>query len=132
MYSIRAVYGLFAGRRKPPDQRERSVTSEAGGAAELQRRKKMSLTIMTEIMINRMVVTALRRRGRAASRGVGRRSGMVVPSGRENGLQRLLRARHLGLRHRDAGRHDHAPGAVKRALGQLKAEQTVAVEWARQ
>jgi hypothetical protein len=131
LYSIRAVYGLFTGRRNPPDQRERSVTSEAGGAAELQRRTKMSLTIMTEIMINRMVVTALRRRGGAASRGVGRRSGMVVPSGRENGLQRL-RARHLGLRHGSAGRHDHAPGAVKRALGQFEAEQAVALERVRQ
>ena len=77
MYSIRAVYGLFAGRRKPPDQRERSVTSEAGGAAELQRRKKMSLTIMTEIMISRTVVTALRTRERTRSRDAGRVAGMA-------------------------------------------------------
>jgi hypothetical protein len=41
------------------------VTSEAGGVAPLQRRTKMSLTIMTEIMIRSTVVMTLRNRERA-------------------------------------------------------------------
>jgi hypothetical protein len=59
-------------------QGERRVTSEDAGGVEPHRRTKMSLTIMTLSMINRIVVTVLRRRKRAASRLVGRFSGTMV------------------------------------------------------
>jgi hypothetical protein len=75
----------FAGLRAFPQyvqpplyHRERCVTSVRGGVVELHRRAKMSLTIMTEIMISRTVVMMLRTRERAASYGVARLSGMTV------------------------------------------------------
>src|SRR6266851_5652682 len=55
---IRATPPLYYG--------ERCVTSVRGGVVELHRRAMMSLTIMTEIMISRTVVTMLRTRERAA------------------------------------------------------------------
>ena len=45
---------------------------------------------------------------------------------------RVSCGRGLRLRRRLAGRHDHAPGAVERALAQLEAEQAVALERAGQ
>ena len=113
----------------PGHVRERSVTSDDGGGAALQRRTNMSLTIMIEIMISTMVVTMLRKRGRAAWRTMGRDSGMMVRSRRvRNGRQRHSGAGATRFQRGGGGRRNHAPGAVERALAQLKAKQAVAFE----
>jgi hypothetical protein len=100
-------------------QGERRVTSEDAGGVEPHRRTKMSLTIMTLNKMRSTVVTALRRRKRAASRFVVRSFGMMVgASGRARyGAQRLFGPRCRNFRQRRAGRQDHAPGAVERSVG---------------
>jgi hypothetical protein len=71
--------GFSPGLRNPSlYQGERCVTSGRAGVAEPHRRTNMSLTIMTLSMINRIVLTVLRRREGAALRGVGRFFGMMV------------------------------------------------------
>src|SRR6185312_6036009 len=100
--------------------------SEAGGVAPLQRRTKMSLTIMTEIMIRSTVVMTPRNRDRAPSGGAGRLSGTALRRARHEPC--LRRPRCPCFRQGSAGRRDHAPGAVERALAQIQAEQPVALE----
>src|SRR5882757_7425780 len=104
--------------------------SETGGVPAPQRRTRMSLTIMTEIMIKRIVVMRLRTLERTASAGSGRLV-MARSRGVRHGPQRFGRTCCLGFQHRCA-RRDHSPGAVERALAQLKAEQAVALERPRQ
>src|SRR4029079_2063710 len=106
------------------------VTSEAGGVAPLQRRTKMSLTIMTEIMIRSTVVMTLRNRERAPSGGAGRLSGTALRHARHEPC--LRRPRCPCFRQGRAGLGNHPPGAVEHALAQLQSEQPVAVEGARQ
>src|SRR5258707_11419218 len=93
----------------------------------------MSLTIMTEIRIIRIVGMMLRTRGRAASPWVRRLSGMARALRRvRHDLECLPRPRGLGPEQQRASRADHAPGAIERALAQLEAEQAVAFERAGQ
>jgi hypothetical protein len=100
--------------------------SEADGVGPPQRRTRMSLTIMTEIMIRSTVVMMLRKRGRASALGSERLFGMASSHARHE--QCLPGTGCLGFRQRRAGRGDHAPGAVERTLTQLQAEQPVALE----
>ena len=93
---------------------------DGGGGVALHRRTNMSLTIMIEIISSTRVVTMLRRRGRAASRVAGMDARMMARSSRVgNGRQRLSGAGGMGFQRKLAGRTDHAPGAVERALAQL-------------
>src|SRR5690348_8266459 len=101
------------------------------GSGESQRRTRMSRTSMTDIKTSMIVVTVLRKRGgRRSTRAMRRLFGMVPASSSygRSGAKRPPRPRCLRLVQGGAGRHDHSPGTLERALLEFERQQPLALE----
>ena len=90
----------------------------------------MSLTIMTASITIRTVVMMLRANGGPIRRRSGRADNDTVGAsgGVGDEASRFPSANSPRFQRRRAGRYDHAPGAVERAVLQFAAEQPLALE----